>query len=256
MAVVPRSGYRVVSLAVMGPTRVPLRRRALAEFVGTAFLAAAGVGSAIAAARLSPGDAGLQLFEAAAVTGAALVAIIFAVGPVSGAHLNPAISIVARVLDGLTDRELGVYVAAQLTGAVLGAVVANLMFALPAAEIATIGRAGPGVWLAEAVATLGLLLVVFGTLKSGARDVVPFVVGAYVAAAYFFTSSTSFVNPAVTAARTLSDTPSGIRPAHAPGFIVAQFVGAAAAVMLLRALYPDVEESSGDAVIPSVDAGP
>lgn len=227
-----------------------LARRALAEFVGTAFLLAAVVGSGIAASRLSPTDAGLQLLEAAAATGAALTAIILAVGPVSGAHLNPAVSIADRLLGGLTSRELVVYLAAQMSGAVSGTAVANVMFELPAVTLATNPRTGPGLWLGEVVATLGLLLVIFGMVRARATNLVAFAVGSYIAAAYFFTSSTSFANPAVTLARTLSDTFAGIAPAHVAAFLAAQLLATALAVPLVRSLYPHIEQVADQVVVP------
>jgi len=226
-----------------------LPRKALAEFVGTAFLLVAVIGSGIAAQRLSPNDTGLQLFENAAATAAALVAVILAVGAVSGAHLNPVVTLADRFFGGLSNTEAGVYVASQLAGAVTGAVVANLMFSLPAVELSTRHRSGGGLWLAEVVATLGLLLVVFGVVRSGRTSAAPFAVGAYIGGAYFFTSSTSFANPAVTVARTLSNTFAGIKPVSAPGFIAAQLAGAAVAIVAVRFLYPRVAEVASDVVV-------
>jgi glycerol uptake facilitator-like aquaporin len=220
--------------------RPSLARRAVAELVGTAFLLVAVVGSGIAAQRLSPGDVGLQLLENAAATAAALVAIILAVGPVSGAHLNPVVTLADRIAGGIGTRDAGVYVAAQVAGGALGVGVANLMFELPVFEWSTKTRSSGGLWLAEVVATLGLLLVVFGVIRSGRASVVPFAVGAYIGGAYFFTASTSFANPAVTLARTLTDTFAGVRPSSAPAFIVAQLVGAGLAIALGRFLYPEV----------------
>ncbi|MFN2608190.1 MAG: aquaporin [Acidimicrobiales bacterium] len=228
----------------------PLLRRMVAELVGTAFLVTAVVGSGIAAQRLSPGDVGLQLFENAAATAAALVAVILAVGPVSGAHLNPAVTIVDRVFGGLPTRDAAGYLVAQFVGGGLGSIVANLMFSLPALQWSTTSRTGSGLWLGEAVATLGLLLVVFGVVRAGRPGVAPFAVGAYIGAAYFFTSSTSFANPAVTMARTLTDTFAGIRPSSAPAFVAFQLLGAALAVGLLRTLYPTVGEVAPDVVVP------
>ena len=227
-----------------------LGRRALAEFLGTAFLVIAVIGSGIAASRLSPGDVGLQLFENAAVTGAALVAIILGVGSVSGAHLNPVITLLDRVLGGMRSREAGAYIGAQLAGGVLGAVVANLMFELPAIEISTQVRSGSGLWLGEVVATFGLALIVFGVVRSGRVAVVPFAVGAYIAAAYFFTSSTSFANPAVTFSRMFSDTFAGIAPSSVPGFIAFQIVGAAIALGAVRVLWPDAAAIAPNVVVP------
>ncbi|MFN2555861.1 MAG: aquaporin [Nitriliruptorales bacterium] len=227
-----------------------LARQALAEFIGTGFLLMAVVGSGIAASRLSPADAGLQLLQAAVATGAALTAIILAVGPVSGAHLNPAVTLAARLLGGVSNGKLGVYLGAQLAGAVAGTLLANLMFDLPALSIAVTSRTGPGQWLGEAVATFGLMVVIFGRVRSGAVQTVAFAVGGYIAAAYFFTSSTSFANPAVTVARTLSDTFAGISPAHVPAFVAAQLLATIAAVAAVRLLYPAVEEVAQEVVVP------
>jgi glycerol uptake facilitator-like aquaporin len=229
---------------------VDLVRRAVAEALGTAFLLIAVVGGGIMASMLSPGDIGLQLLAAALVTSAALVAVILAFGPVSGAHLNPAVSLAARLLGGLDDRELAAYVGAQLVGAAVGVVLANLMFDLPAVTIATTERTGTGQWLGEVIATLGLVLVIFGMVRDGAGRAVAVAVGTYIAAAYFFTSSTSFANPAVTISRTLTDSFAGIGPQHVPGFLVAQVIGVGLAVVLVRFLYPGVEEVADEAVLP------
>jgi arsenate reductase len=225
-------------------------RRAAAELVGTALLLVAVIGSGIAAEDLSPGDTGLQLLENSAATGVALVAIILAVGPVSGAHLNPVVTLADRLLGGVDTPTAAVYVAAQVVGACVGAVVANLMFELPAVEWSTTERSGGGLWLGEVVATFGLLLVVFGTVRSGRTSVVPFAVGAYIGGAYFFTSSTSFANPAATVARTLSDTFAGIDPASVPPFVLAQLVGGALAVGVVGLLYVDIQRAAGDIVLP------
>jgi len=221
----------------------------VAEFIGTALLLIAVVGSGIAAARLSPNDVGLQLLENAAATAAALVAIILAVGPVSGAHLNPVVSLAERFFGGFGTVQAAAYILAQLAGGVAGVVVANLMFELPAIQISTTVRSSPGLWLAEVVATFGLLLVIFGGARSGRGPVAPFAVGAYIGGAYFFTSSTSFANPAVTLARTLSDTFAGITPSSAPGFVVFQLLGALVAIASIRFLYPDIRRVSGDVVV-------
>jgi glycerol uptake facilitator-like aquaporin len=213
-------------------------RRALAEAIGTAMLLIAVVGSGIAAQRLSPGDTGVQLLESALATGAALVAIILAVGPVSGAHLNPVVTVVDRVFGGVSSGEALIYVAAQVLGALAGVVIANLTFGLDAVEVSATVRDGGGVVGAEVVATFGLLLVVFGLARSGRSMMAPFAVGAFISGAYFFTSSTSFANPAVTVARTLSDSFAGIAPSSAPMFIVMQLIGAAGAFVLIRFLYP------------------
>jgi arsenate reductase len=201
-------------------------------------LVAVVVGSGIAAQRLSPGDTGLQLFENAAATAAGLVAIILALGAVSGAHINPVVSLAERAFGRLTNRELAVYISAQITGGVVGVVVANLMYSEPAVEWSTLSRDGGGVWLAEVVATLGLLLVIFGVVRSGRANGVAFAVGAYIGAAYFFTSSTSFANPAVTIARTMTNTFTGISPSSAPAFVVCEIAGGLLAIGLIGALYP------------------
>jgi arsenate reductase len=219
-----------------------LARRALAEALGTALLVTAVIGSGIAASRLSPGDVGLQLFENAAATAAALVAIIVALGPVSGAHLNPVVTLVDRAFGGVTSSEVGVYIGAQLVGGAVGAVIANAMFDLPLIELSTKSRSTGGLWFGEIVAAFGLLLVIFGVVRSGRTAAAPFAVGAYIGAAYFFTSSTSFANPAVTVARTLSNSFAGIDPASVPAFVAAQLVGAAVALVTIRALYPDIAE--------------
>ena len=229
---------------------MPLLRKALAEFVGTALLLIAVVGSGIAAQRLSPSDVGLELLENAIVTGAALIAIILAVGSVSGAHLNPVVSGVDAFLRGLRVHELAAYVVAQVTGAGLGVVVANLMFSLPAVSIASRTRSGSGLWLGEVVATFGLILVVFGVARSGRARAAPFAVGAYITGAYFFTSSTSFANPAVTLARALSDTFAGIAPASILPFIGAQLAGTVVACAVVRALWPRVDHASDVVVVP------
>src|SRR2546430_13156109 len=215
-----------------------LGRRMLGEFLGTALLVTAVVGSGIAASRLSPNDVGLQLLENAAATGAALVAIILAIGPVSGAHLNPVVTLADRIFGGLSNGEAVAYIAAQVSGGATGAVIANLMFSMPAVELSTKVRSSGGLWLAEVVATFGLLLIIFGVVRSGRASAAPFAVGAYIGGAYFFTASTSFANPAVTLARTLSSTFAGIAWRSAPAFVLFQLVGAVVAVAVVRGLYP------------------
>ncbi|HEY7440264.1 MAG TPA: MIP/aquaporin family protein [Acidimicrobiia bacterium] len=228
-----------------------LGRRAFAEFIGTALLVIAVVGSGIAAQRLSPADIGIELFENAAATAAALVAIILAVGAVSGAHLNPVVTIADRVLGAhMRWRDTGAYIAAQISGGVAGVIIANLMFGLPAIEASTKAREAGHLWLSEAVATFGLLLVIFGAVRARRTSVIPFAVGAYIGAAYFFTSSTSFANPAVTIARTMTNTFSGIKPSSAPMFIVFQVVGAAVAVGVVTILYPAMRSRADDVVMP------
>jgi len=231
------------------PAAADLGRRALAEFIGTALLLVAVIGSGITASRLSPGDVGLQLFENAAATAVAMVAIILALGPVSGAHLNPVVTLADRMLGGLPSTEAATYIAAQVAGGAAGAVVANLMFDLPAVELATTVRDGGALWLSEVVATLGLLLVILGVVRSGRAGAAPFAVGAYIGGAYFFTSSTSVANPAATLARVLSDTFAGIAPSSAPAFIAAQVVGGALAVTAARVLYPVVSAAAAAAVV-------
>jgi len=229
---------------------VALARRAFAEFLGTLFLVAVVVGSGIAAQRLSPDDVGLQLLENALATGAGLVAIILAVGPVSGAHLNPVVTLVDRYFGGVSSREVMAYVPAQVTGACVGAVIANLMYELPAIQLSTKTRSGSGRDLAEVVATTGLLLVIFGVARSGRTKLAPFAVGAYIAAAYWFTSSTSFANPAVTVGRMLTNTFTGIKPSSGVAFVAFQLVGGAVAVGLIRMLYPDIARDSAAIVVP------
>jgi glycerol uptake facilitator-like aquaporin len=231
--------------------KVPsLLRRVVAEALGTALLLVAVVGSGIAAQRLSPGDTGLELFENAVATGCALAVIILALGPVSGAHLNPAVSLVDAALGGLGRRDLFAYISAQLIGAAAGVIVANLMFSLAPVSISSHVRSGAGLWLGEVVATFGLLLVIFGVARSGRSAIVPFAVGAYITGAYFFTSSTSFANPAVALARTLSNTFAGISPASAVPFIVAEVCGAVIAWVTIRYLHPDAREIAEVVVVP------
>lgn len=229
----------------------PLPTRFLAEFVGTALLVAVVVGSGIAAERLSPGDAGLQLLENAAATAAGLAALILALGSVSGAHFNPLITMADRLFGGIATGDAVAYVAAQMSGGAVGAVVGNLMFSEPAIQWSTKTRTGGGLWLAEAVATFGLVLVVFGVVRSGRTTAAPFAVGAYIGGAYFFTASTSFANPAITVSRTLTDTFTGIYPASAPAFVAFQVIGAAAAAAVVRVLYPSIAAVATDVVIPS-----
>jgi glycerol uptake facilitator-like aquaporin len=224
---------------------VTLARRAFAEFLGTLFLVTAVIGSGIAAHRLSPDDTGLQLLENSVVTGAALVALILALGPVSAAF-NPVVTMVERLLGAISSRDAGVYVAAQLTGGAAGAIIANLMFDLPAVRISTHHRDGGGLLLAEVVATFGLLVVIFGVARSGRDSQIAYAVGGYITAAYWFTSSTSFANPAVTVARTLSDTFAGIAPGSVAAFVAMQLVGALAAVGAIRLLYPDAAARAAD----------
>jgi len=217
--------------------RAELTRRAAAECLGTAFLVMAVVGSGIAAVRLSPGDIGLQLLENSIVTGAALAALILALQPVSAAF-NPVVTLVERALGVVRTTDATALIAAQLVGGCIGVVLANLMFGLDAVSLATTDRSDAGLWLGEVVATLGLVLVIFGSLRADRAHTVAFAVAGYITAAYWFTSSTSFANPAVTVARMLSDTFSGIAPSSAPMFVLMQLVGGALALVLVRLLYP------------------
>jgi glycerol uptake facilitator-like aquaporin len=214
-----------------------LTRRAVAEGVSTALLLAVVIGSGIMAERLAGGSVALALLANTLATGAGLVALILTFGPISGAHMNPAVSLVDALRGGLTWRELGVYVLAQVGGAFLGVAVAHGMFDLPAFSASTHVRSGAPQLLGELVATFGLLATVIGCGRSRATAV-PFAVGAYITAAYWFTSSTSFANPAVTLARAASDTFAGIRPVDAPGFILAQLAGALVAHACFRYLHP------------------
>jgi glycerol uptake facilitator-like aquaporin len=216
---------------------VNLARRVTAEAVGTSFLVMAVVGSGIAAQRLSPDDVGLQLLENSLVTGAALVALILALQPVS-ASFNPVVTAVERVLGLVTTREAVLSVGAQVVGGLAGCVLANLMFELDAVSVSDHHRASSGTLLAEVVATAGLVVIVFGSIRAGRPETVALAVGGYITAAYWFTSSTSFANPAVTLARTLSDTFAGIAPASAPAFVLMQVVGGAVGLGLVALLHP------------------
>lgn len=242
----PMSGRRAKS-----EDRTPLHLRLLAEFVGSAFLAAVVVGSGIAAQTLSPGQPGLQLLAAAAATAAGLFAAILMVGAVSGGHLNPAVSIVDAAFGGIRWRDVLAYGPAQFGGCALGAITANAMFGLSPISFSTHDRASPGHWLGETVATVGLLLVVFALARSRRPHVTPAAVGAYIGAAYFFTSSTSFANPAITVARTFSNTFAGIAPGSVPGFVAFQLGGAALAFVLVSVLYPDIRTAAADVVVPA-----
>jgi arsenate reductase len=218
----------------------PLGRRLVAEFLGSAFLAAVVIGSGIAAENLSPGDTGLQLFENATVTAAGLFTIILMFGPISGGHFNPVVSLVDAAFGGLKRREAAAYIPAQVAGCVGGAVLANAMYALPAISLSTKHRASDAHLLAEVIATVGLLLVIFSLARTRRLSIAPAAVGAYIGAAYFFTSSTSFANPAITVGRMFSDTFAGIAPASVPGFVAAQLLGGVVGLGLIRALYPEI----------------
>lgn len=226
-----------------------LNRRAVAEFVGTAFLLAIVVGSGIAGERLADSD-GLALLINAFATGAGLTALILALGPASGGHFNPLVTACDWWLGGVQGRAAATYVAAQVSGAVVGVGAANVIYGLPVVNLSDKVRNEEALWASEALATFGLMLVIWGCVRSGQAAVTAFAVGGYIAAAYFFTSSTSFANPAVTVARTLSDTFAGIRPVDVPAFLPAQIIGAFAATALMRWLYPALREESQEAVVP------
>ncbi len=228
---------------------VALWRRLTAEFAGSAFLAATVIGSGIAAAALSPGDTGLELLENAAATAAGLFSIILMFGPVSSGHFNPLVSFVDAVFGGLRWRDAAAYLAAQVAGCIAGAVLANLMFGRAAVSISAKDRATGAHFLSEVVATLGLLLVIFALARSGRARSAAAAVGAYIGAAYFFTSSTSFANPAITIGRMFSDTFAGIAPASAPAFIGAQVVGGALAVGLIKVLCPGVTPAEAERIV-------
>jgi len=219
-------------------TEVALWRRLAAEFCGSALLAAVVIGSGIAAASLSPGDAGLELMENAAATAAGLFAIILMFGPVSGGHFNPVVSFADAALGGLRWRDAAAYLPVQVTGCVAGAVAANEMFARAAVSLSAKDRATGPHFLAEIIATAGLVLVIFALVRSGRSGTTPAAVGAYIGAANFFTSSTSFANPAITVGRMFSATFAGIAPSSAPAFIAAQVIGGGGAVLVIMTLYP------------------
>ena len=235
---------------------VLLWRRLTAEFLGSAFLAAVVIGSGIAAQRLSPGQTGLQLLENAAATAAGLFAIILMFGPVSGGHFNPVVSFVDAAFGGLSWREAAAYLPAQVAGCIAGAVAANLMFALPAVTISAKHRASAAHFLSEVIATAGLLLVIFALARSGRSRSAPAAVGAYIGAAYWFTSSTSFANPAITIGRMFSDTFAGIAPSSVPPFIAAQILGGVLAAGIIKALYPAITPAdAADIIVPHSEPG-
>ena len=239
----------------MRSVRVPvLARQALAELLGSAGLVTVVVGSGAAAQRLSPGSTGLELLENALATGFGLIALILAFGPVSGAHLNPAVSIADRVLGRLTSRQLATYIPAQLVGGVLGAAAANLMFGLDAIDVSGHHRSSGPLWFSEALATFGLIVLVFALVRSGRASVAPYAVGAYIASAYWWSSSTSFANPMIDVSRSLSDTFAGIAPSSVPMFVLMQLVGTAAAIVAVAVLYPEpVRDLPEDAVVPHLE---
>ena len=234
--------------------RPDLGRRLAAEAVGTAFLLATVVGSGIMGERLAAGNAAVALLANTLATGAALVALILTFGPISGAHFNPAVTLADASQGGLPWRDVPGYVAVQILGAFAGVAAANVMFELPLFFASRHARQGPAQMFSEFVATFGLLAVIWGCarLRSAA---VPFAVAAYITAAYWFTASTSFANPAVTLARAASDTFAGIRPVDVPGFVAAQLIGAAAATMLFRWLVPNLPESARDVVGAHIERG-
>jgi glycerol uptake facilitator-like aquaporin len=218
--------------------KATLLRKTVAEFLGTAMLLAAVVGSGIMAERLANGNNAIALLANTIAIGAALVALILTFGPISGAHFNPAVTICDAWQKGITVRKAFVYVIAQLIGAVSGVALANLMFGLPVFFASEKRRTGFSQWLAEFVATFGLLAVIWGCSRLHRSVIVPFAVAAYIMAACWFTSSTSFANPAVTIARSLSDTFAGISPQDVPAFVVSQILGAFAATVVFSWLVP------------------
>jgi glycerol uptake facilitator-like aquaporin len=225
-----------------------LSRRVIAEFLGTGLLVAAVVGSGIMAERLAGGNVAIALLANTIATGAALVALILTLGPISGAHFNPAVTISDAIEHGISSSDAACYLAAQVAGGISGTVVAHLMFGLPAVSISQHARSGPAQFFSEFVATFGLLSVIWGCSRSRS-EMTPFAVGAYITAAYWFTSSTSFANPAVTIARSLSDTFSGIRPVDVPWFLTAQILGAVAATVLFRWLVPNLTLRAKDVLL-------
>jgi glycerol uptake facilitator-like aquaporin len=216
-----------------------LQRRVVAEFTGTLFLLAAVVGSGIMGERLSAGNVALALLANTIATGAALVALILAFGPISGAHLNPAVTLADAWEGGIPWRAAPAYIAAQVVGGFVGVAAAHLMFGLPLFSASTHVRTGPSQLFSEFIATFGLLSVIWGCVRHRS-SAVPYAVGAYITGAYWFTASTSFANPAVTVARSVSNTFAGIRPADAAGFVAAQLAGAVAATALFRWLIPSL----------------
>lgn len=234
--------------------RAPLGRRLLAEFLGTGLLVAVVIGSGIAAQRLSPDDTGLQLLQNSITTVFGLGVLIVVLGPVSGAHFNPVVSGVDWLLGrragtGLPGREAAAYCGAQILGGIGGAVLANLMFALPAVSISSTARSSPNLWLGEVVATAGLIVTIWALARTGRVGLVAAGVASWIGAAYWFTSSTSFANPAVTVARMISDTFAGISPSSVPAFVVAQILGAGVGALLVIALYPDAPRVADDVVV-------
>lgn len=236
---------------------IPLWRRLTAEFIGSAFLAAVVIGSGIAAQQLSPGNTGLQLLQNAAATATGLFALILMVGPVSGAHFNPVVSFVDAAFGGMTWRSATAYLLAQVAGCSIGAIVANLMFSRAAVSISTHHRASAAHFLSEVVATLGLIVVIFALARTGRSKSAPAAVGAYIGAAYFFTSSTSFANPAIAVGRMFSNTFAGIAPSSVPGYVVAEIVGGVLAFVVIKTLYPSMTSAeAAEVVVPHEANGP
>ena len=233
----------------MSSKKPDLARRLVAEFVGTAFLLAVVIGSGIMGERLAGGNVAIALLANSTATGAGLVALILMMGPVSGAHFNPAVSIADAMERGISWRECALYSLAQIAGGFVGVMAANVMFELPPVFPSQTARGGYGQLLSEVIATFGLIAVIFGCVRVRA-EAVPVAVGTYIASAYWFTASTSFANPAVTLARTISDTFAGIRPADAPAFIAMQLLGAVAATLLFRWLQPGLEKYADRVVMP------
>jgi glycerol uptake facilitator-like aquaporin len=225
-----------------------LARRAVAEFAGSLLLLAAVVGSGIMGERLAAGNIAIALLANTLATGAALIAIILAFGPISGAHLNPVVTLSDAWLGGIGWRETPVYVIAQLAGAFAGVAVAHLMFGLSLFAVSTHARSGPAQMFSEFVATFGLLAVIWGCVRSR-PSAVPFAVGAYITAAYWFTASTSFANPAVTIARSMTNTFAGVRPGDVAGFVAAQLAGGFAATLLFRWLLPGMKAAATEVLV-------
>ena len=237
------------------PRQLPLARRLLAEAVGTAALVTVVIGSGIAAQRLSPGQIGLQLLENSTATVLGLAVLILLFGPASGAHFNPAVSLIdwalgRRTGNGLTGLDVAAYTLAQVAGAVLGAILANTMYSLSAVQVSHHHRATSATFLSEIVATAGLIALIFALARTGRASLSAAAVGAYIGSAYWFTSSTSFANPAVTIGRIFSNTFAGIAPASVPAFLLAQLIGAALGAALVVTLYHDVAHATDDVVVP------
>lgn len=228
-------------------------RRLVAEFLGTALLAAVVVGSGIAAERLSPSDVGLQLLENALATALALPVLILLFIHISGAHFNPVVSLVDSALGMRSWRDTAAYIPAQVAGCIAGAVLANLMFGATAVSWSIKERLTAGTFLAEVVATAGLVLVIFALARTGRASVIPAAVGAYIGAAYFFTSSTSFANPAITIGRMFSDSFAGIAPSSSLGFIAAQLLGGVIGYALVRYLYPRATPAVANVALKAAD---